>query len=787
MLKNYFKIALRNLKSNKLFSFINISGLAIGIAVFLLIMLWIGNELSYNNFHTDKDRIAALMVNKKFTNNEIASYPAVPSLLAQTLAKDLPGIEYAARTSWGDVRLLSKEEKKFTEYGLYVDHDFLNIFTVPLSAGNKNELLKKPHTILLSETLAKKYFGDENPIGKEILVERTTPYIIEGIFKDIPSNATLTFDYLMPVKDYFDQAMGGEENWTRNNMRSYVKLKAGVNKTSMNASLLNFMDKYTDQQANTTLFLWELNDWYLRYDFKNGQYAGGGRIKYVKLFSLIAFFILLLACINFMNLSTAGATRRAKEVGVRKVLGAEKKSLIAQFMSESVMLAIFSGMLALVILALIMPSFNQSINRKISIDYTNPQNITIFIAIILSTGLLAGSYPSWILSAFKPVKVLKSSVGFGSGNTAWIRKFLVVTQFTVSVLLIIGTLVVSQQIKYINQKNLGYQRENLIWFPNNIEGNKNDLARQEFLKVNGVGNVARASMTFTMPNNRGTSVNWPGKPEGEEIFFSFITADQDIIQTMGMELKEGRTYSKDIISDTSAFILNEEAVKRMGLKDPVGKEIESFSGKGKIIGVVKDFHFESLHNPITPVIINCKPEWTWLYYARLKGDHIQETIKGLEAVYAKMAPGFIFDYNFQDKEYERLYKSESQTGSLVNWFAIVAIFISCLGLLGLTAFTVERKTKEIGIRKVLGASVVDIVSMVSKQFISPVALAIIISIPTSIYFMNNWLQQYAYRINISWWIYAIAAGAVVLIALITISIQSIKAAITNPVKSLKTE
>jgi ABC-type antimicrobial peptide transport system permease subunit len=435
----------------------------------------------------------------------------------------------------------------------------------------------------------------------------------------------------------------------------------------------------------------------------------------------------------------------------------------------------------------VLPSFNQLINRKINIDYTNPLHIFIFIGIILITGLLAGSYPSWILAAFKPVKVLKSSLGSGSGNTAWIRKFLVVTQFTVSVLLIIGTLVVSMQIKYINHKNLGYERENLIWFPNNIEGNKNDLAIQEFLKVPGVSQVSRASMTFTMPNNRGTSVNWSGKPEGEEIFFSFITADQDIIQTMGIELKEGRTFSKDIISDSSAFILNEEAVKRMGLKDPVGKEIESFSGKGRIIGVVKDFHFESLHNPISPVIINCKPEWTWLYYARLKGDNIKESIKGLESVYSKMAPGFIFDYNFQDKEYERLYKSESQTGSLVNWFAFVAIFISCLGLLGLTAFTVERKTKEIGIRKVLGASVFDIVSMISKQFLSTVAVSILIAIPISVYFMNNWLQQYAYRINISWWIYAVAAGMVILIALITISFQSIKAALVNPVKSLRTE
>jgi predicted permease len=787
MKKYFFIIAFRNLKKNRLFSFINISGLAIGLAVFLLIMIWIGNELSYNNFHADKERIAALMVNKKFTNNEIASYPAVPSLLAPTLTKDLPGIEYAARTSWGDVRLLSKDEKKFTEYGLYVDHDFLNIFTFPLIAGNKAEVLRKPHTILLSETLAKKYFGDENPIGKEILVERTTPYIIEGIFKDIPANATLTFDYLIPIKDYLDQTMGGLENWTSNNLRSYIKIKAGVTKSSMNASISKFMDKYTDQQVNTTLFLWELNDWYLRFDFKNGQYAGGGRIKYVKLFSLIAFFILLLAIINFMNLSTAGATRRAKEVGVRKVLGAQKKSLIGQFMSESVMLSFLAGILALVIVTLILPSFNQMLNRKIGIEYTDLKNIAIFTGIILLTGLLAGSYPSLILSAFKPVKVLKSSIGAGAANSSWIRKFLVVTQFTVSVLLIIGTIVVSQQIKYINNKNLGYEKENLVWFPNNIEVQKNDLAIQAFLKVPGVSNVSRASMTFTMPNNRGTNVIWPGKPEGEEIFFSFITSDHDILQTMGIQLKEGRGFSQDIASDTTSFILNEEAVKRMGLKNPVGQQIESFSGKGTIIGVVKDFHFESLHNPISPVIINCKPEWTWLYYARLKGDNIQQSIKGLESVYSKMAPGFIFDYNFQDKEYERLYKSENQTGTLVNWFAFVAIFISSLGLLGLTAYTVERKTKEIGIRKVLGASVLDIVAMISRQFLFLIFIAILIATPAAFLFMNNWLQQYVYRINISWWIFAAAAGTVILISLITIGFQSIKAAVVNPVKSLRTE
>ncbi len=436
---------------------------------------------------------------------------------------------------------------------------------------------------------------------------------------------------------------------------------------------------------------------------------------------------------------------------------------------------------------MILPSFNELLRRKIDIDFSDPVHLAVFFGTILVTGILAGSYPSWILSAFRPVKVLKSKVGITAGNTIFIRKVLVITQFAVSVLLILGTLVVSQQIKYISSKKLGYEKENLVWFSNNIEGNKNDIAKQEFLKIPGVTSVARASMTFTMSNNRGTEVSWPGKSGGEDIFFSFITGDHDIIKTMGIELKEGRSFSREVQSDTASFLLNEEAVKRMGLKDPVGQTLETYSGKGTIIGVVKDFHFESLQNSIAPVIINCKPEWTWLYYVRLKGDRIPETLKNLEAAYLKMAPGFIFDYNFQDKEYERLYRTESQAGKLVNWFALVAIIISALGLLGLTAYSVEKKAKEIGIRKVLGASVLDIITMVSRQFISLIILAILIALPPAVYFMTNWLQQYVYRINISWWIYGATAGIVVFIALFTICIQAIKAAMANPVKSLRTE
>lgn len=786
MFSNYFKTAMRSLWKNKIFSVINIAGLAVGLAVFIMIMLWVSNEMSYDDFHADKDRIAAVMVNRA-SNNDIATFPACPSLLAGAMQNDIPAVAYASRTSWGDVRLFTQGEKYFSEYGLYVDPAFLKIFSFPLLKGNIDEVLREPNTVLISETLAKKYFGNDDPVGKTITVEQTQQYKVQGVLKDVPYNATLSFDFLMPFKDYLQNSMGGNENWTTNNIRTYVKLKAGTDQAKLNTTVKNFMQQYTDQQVNTTLLLWNIKDWYLRFDFKNGVYAGGGRITYVNMFVVIAIFILLLACINFMNLSTARATQRAKEVGVRKVIGAGRSSLIVQFIGESVLIAAMAGIIALVIVSLVLPAFNTLLNKHISIDFTNTTSLFVYLAIILLTGLLAGSYPSLVLSAFKPVKVLKSTADQNSGSAAWIRKGLVVTQFAVSVMLIIGTIIVYNQVNYIKNKNLGYNKENLIWFPNSIATDKNETAINEFSKVPGVRNVARASMNFTMPNNRGAEVKWPGKQEGDDVFFSFITGDEQIIQTMGITMKAGRSFSKEFGSDTSSFIVNEEAVKRMGLKDPIGQTIETYGGKGTIIGVAKDFHIESLHNPIAPVIIECRPDWTWLYYIRTDGRNTQQTLSGIEAVYKRMAPGYIFDYTFQDKEYERTYRSEQQIGTLVNWFAFFAVFISCLGLLGLTVFTVERKTKEIGIRKVLGASIPHIVSLISKQFLVLIVIAIIIAIAPAWYFMNEWLLNYTYRVQIGWSVFLLSGGFALLVALLTVSMLAIRAGMANPVKSLRAE
>lgn len=787
MIKNFTTIAFRNLFKNKIFSFINIAGLALGLAVFILIMLWVQNEKSYNGFHTDGERIAAVMINQAHSNKEVATFPAVPSLLANALVKDFPSIQYATTTSWGDNRQFTVDDKSFIEYGLYASPEFLNVFTFPLIKGKSDHLLRDPNTILITEKLALKYFGNEDPIGKIIQIDQHTPYKVEGILKDVPANATLTFDFLMPISDYISAYMPTGENWGVNNMRTYIKWRADADPDQLGAGLRKYLTAYSDKQANSELILWNLKDWYLRYDFKDGKYAGGGRIVYVRLFTVIAFLILFLACINFMNLSTARATQRSKEVGVRKTIGAGRISLVYQFLGESMLYVVLAGILALGFVYTVLPVLNDFLRRKIEIDYYDYTNGFYFLAILIVTGLLAGSYPSFVLSSFRPIKVLKNNLAPTLSNTVSIRKSLVILQFMVSISLIIGTVIISKQINFIKNRELGYNKEHLIWFPNNIAQDKINFGLQEIKKIPGVSQAALASLTFTMANNRGSEVSWPGKNDVQDIFFNFLAASHDITKTMGLTLVDGRGFSNSFVTDTGTYLLNEEAVRRMGLKNPVGQTLESNGYKGKIVGVVKDFHFESLYNPIGPMIIMCRPEWTWNIYVRMDGKDIPTTLKELEKVYKSLAPGFILDYNFQDKEYERLYRSDAQVGTLVKWFAFFALFISFLGLLGLTIFTVELKTKEIGIRKVLGASIASILSLISKEFIALVGIAAMLAMLPSYYYMNKWLNNFAYRSVLDWKIFGGVGVCVVLFALITVTIISFKQVKMNPVKSLKTE
>ncbi len=787
MLLNNIKLAFRNLGRNRAFTAINVLGLALGLAVFVLIMLWVAYETGYNNFHESRDRIAAVMSNRVFENGEIATYPAVPSPMAAALQKDLPGIEKAATTSWGDQRQFKVGEKSFLEMGLYVSPEFLDIFSFPLLKGDPVTSLSEPHSVLLTETLARKYFDNEDPLGKTISVGDGIPYKVTGILKDLPDQTTFHFDFLMPMQDYIATAMGGQETWEYGNTCAYVKIREGADRAALDKAMTHVLTRYTDKQPGTTNFLWNLDQWYLKNDFKNGKYAGGGRIVYVRLFIIIAIFILLLACINFMNLSTARAASRAKEVGVRKVIGAARGRLVGQFMTESLLLSLIAGILALALLTLVLPAFNTHFRKSLSLDISDGGQVLSFAGILFVTGLLAGVYPAFFLSSFNPTKVIKSLFIPVSAQSNWVRKGLVVLQFTVSILLIIGTIVVTRQVDYIQNRNLGYNKDHLVWFPNNMPSERNEAAMQEIRKVPGVKSVSQASVTFTSSNNRGSEVNWPGKNPGQDILFSFIATSHDIVQTMELEVIEGRGFRSNYPADTGSVLLNEEAVKRMGLQKPVGQTIELYSGKVLVVGVVKDFHTESLHQPIAPVIISCRPDWTWNMYVRTDGKDIQRTMKGIEDVYKAMAPGLVFEFNFQDKEYERLYRSETQVSLLVKWFAGLALVISILGLLGLTMYTVERRRREIGIRKVLGAPVSGIIALISKQFIWLVGLSMLIAITPAVYVLNNWLGQYAYRIGLEWWVFVAAGGLVLFVAMCTIWIQAAKTAMSNPVKSLRTE
>jgi ABC-type antimicrobial peptide transport system permease subunit len=703
------------------------------------------------------------------------------------LKKEFPEIIHATRVSWGNQHLFNYQDKHIDEFGLYVDPDFLQMFSFPLVAGEPQKVLTEPNTLLVSETVAKKYFGSENPLGKLVRIDKDRQYKVEGVFRDVPSNSSITFNFLMPATDYIKLFMNNEEEWDINNIQSYVQLRNGTNSAVVNSKISNLLSKKHEDQANVKLFLHPASDWYLRSDFKDGKNIGG-RITYVRLFIVVAIFILLIACINFTNLATAQATKRSKEVGVRKVMGGDKASLIRQFLGESLLLTVLASLIAIVIIVLVLPSVNQLLQRKLSIDLSNPMYVAGFIGTIIVTGLLAGTYPALVLSSFQPIKVLKGITEGIKGKKHLLRKSLVVIQFIISVVMIIGTIIIYQQVKYFQNKNLGYKKENLVYFPSaGIPEQHYETFKDELKKIPGVKNVTRSSINFTGSNNATSDVKWNGKRDDKEVLFSLINTDHDMINTFGIELVEGRNFLRDLRVDTANYIINEEAVRRMNLKTPVvGQQLELWERMGTIIGVAKDFHISSIHGPIEPVILQAR-DWTWNYYLRIDGQNTVSTLKNIESVYKKRIPERPFSYRFMDQEYEAMYKREMQIGQLSKWFSVLAIFISCLGLFGLVSLAAAQRTKEIGIRKVLGASVTNILQLLSKDFIQLVLIASFIAFPFAWWLMHTWLQDFSYHIEIQWWVFAFAGFAVFLIALITVFFQAIKAAVTNPVRALRTE
>jgi putative ABC transport system permease protein len=791
MFQNYFKIAWRNLVRDRQFSFLNLMGLSTGLACVLLIYLWVSDERSMDKFHEKDSRLFQVMERQPLNDGLSVSH-RTSGLTAEELKDKMPEVEYAAAVlhySWFPKFLISAAaDHKIKAVGQFADKDFFHIFSYELIHGNKNQVLADKQSIVLSEALALKLFNTtRNVMGKVLEWELggfRKQVMVSGIFKNIPANSSEQFDFLLSFAA-FKEISPPVLEWGNNGTNAYVVLKKGTDIQQFNKKIAGFI-KTKLAGSDRSLFLSRYSDNYLYSKYENGVQSGG-RIEYVRLFSVVALFILLIACINFMNLSTAKASRRLKEVGVKKVMGASRGTLILQYMGESVLMAFLSVIISILLVWLLLPQFNAITGKQISLEW-NASLILSAFGICLLTGLLSGSYPALYLSGFNPVAVLKGKLKASAGEL-WIRKGLVVFQFTLSVIFIISVLVVYQQIQLIQTKNLGYNKENIIYFTREggIQENP-DAFLSELKAIRGVVQVSATDHRFAGGFNTTGGLGWPGKhPSQDNISFEIVHADYDLIELLGIEMKEGRSFSRSFGADSTKIIFNEAAISKMGLKDPVGKIINLWGKDREILGVTKDFHFESLHQNVKPLFILLEPKNTHYVLAKIRAGMEKEVLNKVMKLYGTYNRGSAFDYQFLDDEYRALYASEQRVAVLSRYFAGLAIIISCLGLFGLAAFTAQRRQKEIGIRKVVGASVSNVVIMLSKDFLKLVLMAVLVAFPLAWWATSKWLEGFAYRVDIGISVFLIAGASIILITLLTISFQSIKAAVANPVKSLRTE
>ncbi|MEP7108291.1 MAG: ABC transporter permease [Ferruginibacter sp.] len=791
MLKNYFKTALRQLQRNKFFSALNILGLALGITCSLLILLWVLDERSVDNFHEKGDRLFTIY-ERQYIDNKIDAGFYSPGVLAEEMKHIVPEIEKASSFAWPapDRFTFEANNKIIKETGCHAGADFFGMFSYPLLQGNALTALNTPVSLAISNKMAKDFFGSaESAIGKTIRYENSKELTVTAVFADLPHNASTQFDFLINWSTFLDNNAWAKE-WGNNGPSTYLLLRKGAKPQLVEARIKKFLDNYNKEQSSSyriELRMQRFGDTYLHSTFKNGVIAGG-RIEYVNIFSIVAVFILLIACINFMNLTTARSAKRAKEIGVRKVAGAIRFSLVRQFLSEALFITLLAVILSLVLVIILLPFFNGLTGKQIEFPFSSTAFWLSLAGLTLFTGLISGSYPALFLSSFRPITVLKGTLKFTNGAT-FFRKGLVVFQFVLSIVLITGTIIISQQVNYIQQINLGYDRENLIYIP--IEGDltgKYSVFKQDALKTPGIKEVTRITQTPTDISNGTGGVDWDGKAPNTSPQFTQAATGYDFVKTLDLKLLTGRDISKDYVSDSLGFLINESALKILNYKDPIGKRLTFWGQKGTIVGVLKDFHFASLHEAIRPLVIRMGENLSYgNILVRTKPGKIKEALAGIERICKQLNPKFPVTYYFSDEEYQKLYRSEQVVSKLSGYFAFLGIFISCMGLLGLAMFTAEQRTKEIGIRKVLGASIASLFSLLSKEFILLVIVALFIASPLAWWAMKAWLQGFAYRIPIAWWIFALAGVLAIFIALLTVSFQAIKAAIANPVKSLRTE
>jgi putative ABC transport system permease protein len=793
MIKNYLKIAWRNLIKNKASSLINIGGLAVGMAVAMLIGLWIWDELSFDKNFKNYDHVTQVLQNNTM-NGEIGTGTNVPWPMGDALRKSFGSdFKYVTMATYNNGHILTHDDKKLTKNGTYFEPSALEMLSIQMVKGNKNAL-NDPSSILLSESTAKAYFGDTDPVDKVMKIDNNQTVKVTGVYKDLPENSSFSgVDFIAPW-ELFSNTAGLKkqaDTWRCNCFFTYAQVadNADINKVSAKIRDIkkDKVNKIELKQKNQA-FLNPMKNWHLYSDFKNGVIVGG-RIQYVWLFGIIGTFVLLLACINFMNLSTARSEKRAKEVGIRKAIGSLRSQLIYQFLNESLLVVAFAFIFAIVLVQLSLPFFNDIAGKKVSIPWSNPLFWLFGIGFSLVTGLISGSYPALYLSSFQPVKVLKGT--FRVGRLASIpRKVLVVVQFTVSVTLIIGTIVVFRQIQFAKNRPVGYSRAGLVTLPM-VTG---DLHKQfaavkdELEKTGAVTSIAEAGSPTTGDYSSNSGFDWKGKDPGQAVEFPNIDISPDYGKTIAWQFTSGRDLSTTYLTDSLAFIINETAAKFMGLKNPVGETLKWDGVAYHIIGVVKDMVSESPYFPVRPTLFHLLKGGGDFVILRINPKmSASEALSKIEKVYKTYNPAQPFEYQFVDEEYAKKFGDEERIGKLASAFASLAIFISCLGLFGMASFMAEQRIKEIGVRKVLGATVFNLWGMLSKDFVLLVIISLVIASPIAYYFMHNWLQNYQYRSDLAWWVFAVTGVGAMAITLLTISYQSIKAALANPVKSLRSE
>lgn len=787
MIKNYLKIAFRNLKKNKGFTAINIIGLAIGMAAAMLIMLWVKSEMTFDRFYP-KTKQLYIVGNKAIWSGKLEVWFSTPNIMAPAIKTEFPEVKNVTRLNNADNFLLTVGEKKINGgAGIFADSTFMEMFNLPIIAGNANEALKGTNDIILTESLARDLFESNDVVGKSIKVDSVDVFTVSAVIADIPSNSFLDkTKYILPWR-YYEKIGKADDNWNNNSIATYIEVEENANIESLQQNFKGLIKRHAESTQDNLIK--PIAETWLYGKYENGQVVGG-RIEIVRIFILIAGFILLIACINFMNISTAQSEKRAKEVGVRKVVGAKKSALISQFLTESILMAFISGILAVLLVLVSLPAYSKLVDRTLTIEFGDPYFWIALLSFILITGLLAGSYPALFLSSFKPIKVLKGKLHQMSGKIS-VRKVLVVTQFSIAVILIISTLVIRQQIQHAEDREVGYNKERLIYISDIGEIAKKSNAIKQSLIHNGIASsVTRTMSPLTKNYSTGNGFDWEGKPLDNTTLFNRATADDKIVATAGFTLVSGRDFDlQQFSTDSSACILNETAAKIMGFEDPIGKVVKDLGRDWHIIGVIKDFVQQSPFDPIKPLVIEgANGLWTSTTHIKFNQNlSTAEALKKTEQIYKEFNPEYPFDYKFIDAEYAMKFDESQKTGMLATLFAGLTIFISCLGLFGLAAFMAESRTKEIGVRKVLGASVFSVTKMLSKEFIILVGIACLIAFPFAYWAMSQYLSSYAYRISISWEIFVITAVLAIAITILTVSYQSIKAALANPVDSLRDE